>query len=309
MDVLAAGLAQQTMRDFEVILVDYWWEERRGVVERSTLHHFAPLIHVPPRLGRWRPMADAHQAWNTGLALARGKVVCSLSDYWLIHPRYIEEHFTVWEKSKGTAALSGEHTVHAMPRLGATSNPEHPPPHVFAALLWSTLDEMFCVEGMNALPVKWRGVKPLAPPRPDGFHPVPWSYYWAACNESAPLDALYKVNGYDEAFDGGRTYGDVDLAARLEKVGVEPVRLLNGGLNQRLDPHELPVWATHGAAARDLAKAPIDERANAERAWSSKNGGHPFRAVNGGFDISAPITVAEVIASYECHRPENVDKP
>ena len=151
LDVLAATVERQTFRDFEVILVDYWWEERHGLLD---LDRIPNLVHVPPRLGRWREMSDAHNAWNTGLALARGNVVCFLSDYWLAHPRYVEDHYQVWKDSGGRKMLSGQHDVRAMPELASSSRS-----WLFSSFAEPIRDAVDAVTRTAGAPTLWSGNK------------------------------------------------------------------------------------------------------------------------------------------------------
>ncbi|MBU0777977.1 hypothetical protein KKF82_06945, partial [Patescibacteria group bacterium] len=43
----------------------------------------------------------------------------------------------------------------------------------------------------------------------------PWSWWWAGRNDSAPLEALLEINGFDEDFDGAYGGVDGDAARRL----------------------------------------------------------------------------------------------
>ena len=111
------------------------------------------------------------------------------------------------------------------------------------------------------------------------------------------------MNGFDEEFDGGRQYGDVDLCARLGRVGVTPICLPGDGKrNIRFNPHGLPSRATYGGAHRDIQEVHRPEGTNLQRAYASKNGRRPYHVTNGGFRIEDPVTPEDIVASYESHR-------
>ena len=89
LDVLMDGLRRQTHTDFELILVDALFEQRREIFR----DHPQPfrVVHAPPIQNTFPEVAYCHAA-NTGLAFARGDVVFWISDYTWILPETLRVH-------------------------------------------------------------------------------------------------------------------------------------------------------------------------------------------------------------------------
>lgn len=92
-DISLAGMRDQTYpKDkFEVIFVDHRYERRHKEVMALAQHYGVNLIHVPEhrRNGRW---AITSSAFNTGFALAKGRVIILLVDWTYTPPGWIEAH-------------------------------------------------------------------------------------------------------------------------------------------------------------------------------------------------------------------------
>ena len=92
-DVTLAGMRDQTFPKgrFEVILVDHRYERRRSEVGTLARRYGVRLLHVPEhrRNGPWGVTASAY---NTGFALATGRVVIMLVDWTYAPPGWIEGH-------------------------------------------------------------------------------------------------------------------------------------------------------------------------------------------------------------------------
>lgn len=92
-DVLLGSLKNQTMRDYELILVDdlYGWRQREVKEYAETLN--VPLIHVPglPNKRTDKPFGLA-TAWNIGLRHAEGDYIMVGQDFLWLNPDCFERH-------------------------------------------------------------------------------------------------------------------------------------------------------------------------------------------------------------------------
>lgn len=90
-DIALAGMRDQTFRDFEYIIVDHRYERRHDEVMALAREYGVNLIHVPEhrRNGKW---AVCSSAFNTGFALAQGRVIIMLVDWTYAPPGWIEAH-------------------------------------------------------------------------------------------------------------------------------------------------------------------------------------------------------------------------
>ena len=304
LDVLWATLKAQVVRNFELILVDYWWEERKDIVAarwHETGLPFNYLTHVPPRLGRWAGHHDSHQAYNTGFALARTPLICIGQDYWCAPPEYVYQHVDVFRRTNGRAAMSGHNRRVKMPPVKRTG----------AIARFSIFEPEFQPKHLNNLTTTVLGTKtPMTNAHTPGWAHlgwreifcVPYTMHHGTQNESVPTAALHCINGFDEYYAGEAGSGDVDLGLRLFAAGcpmvITPECCITVDMEHQNLPRELSCSAyTQEAGTRSLsifnARAAQYERGERLNPWAD----------NGGFKLSDPLTVEDVIANYEAHRP------
>ena len=92
-DIFLAGMRDQTYpKDrFEVILIDHRYEKRHAEVMALAREYGVNLIHAPEhrRNGKWAVCASGY---NTGFALARGRIILMLVDWTYAPPMWIETH-------------------------------------------------------------------------------------------------------------------------------------------------------------------------------------------------------------------------
>lgn len=304
LDVTWEMLRSQTCQDFELVLVDYWWEERKALVAARWTELGLPadrLVHVPPRLGRWAGHHDSGQAYNTGFALARAPLTCLGEDYWLAHPRYVEQHLDVFFRTDGRVSLSGHNRRVQMPPLRRFNTP--------LDCLWSAFHRPFRradLEGLKtvALGMKWAASHARTEGWPWGgqelFMVLP-EHHHGTCNEAHPTAVLYQVNGFDEGYVGGAGNADADLGIRLFTTGhplaVSPACGVAADMDHIAFPAALSA-VPYTDATGEHNRLRFEERVRLANAHCL-----PAAADNNGFRISAPTTVADVIASYNGHRP------
>jgi glycosyltransferase involved in cell wall biosynthesis len=171
--------AQTISRDqYEVIVIDNdSSDDTRRIIEKKS------KAYSNIRSG-FQEKPGAAGTRNTGLRLAKGKLVLFVDDDVHAEPSLIEAH---WNRhlQKPTASF-----------IGAVSIP------------WGDTKEPF-----------WRYLRDhrIFNPYTPSKGPIDFSYYHT-CNVSTPTDVLLKVGGFNEAFS---IYGmeDIELGYRLEKAG------------------------------------------------------------------------------------------
>ncbi len=247
LDLLCAGLAQQTMHDFELILVDHlhpWRAEE--VSERLkalpfTVKHIRPIDDPFPNQAYQR-------AVNTGLAYADGKIAYFTCDYAFLPPTCLAEHAAFHAETQAPRALIGTFRLIETPpihprfpigRYGAGTVLAHRQlwESVHARMsacsrwivsylqdlnddclqpfMWSAFAEDFAADGkIDGLGIIHEEPKISHPEGPTNH---------AVChlkNDSFPLERMLSINGFDEEFDGGHAYQDSEMARRLERIGL-----------------------------------------------------------------------------------------
>ncbi len=222
LDVLLAGLKQQTFKDFEVIMVDHRYEKRHKIVQDAFNEAGIKLIHVPEhrRNYKWISLAAG---WNTGFMLARGRVVIMLVDYAFTPVGWIENHLKWHNDPNNKKMIVAPHAYTDMPPLKIT------PPSITIETFttkyvewiddekldeFSIFTEPFTTETMKTLAVT---PPPYNDPKilmSEGYTYRDFSHMK---NESFLLESVLNVNGIDEHGDLGKGPVDREFGNRMEK--------------------------------------------------------------------------------------------
>ena len=236
-DTMTQCLVEQNLpRDrWEWVLVDDLHSVRHELVAAYVPKEIN-LRHMPPREIRMESATAI--AVNTGLAVARGKLVYFMADYMYLHPTCLERHWDIYQKHGPDVFISGPivdlityfgastaHGAPAMPRTikvgdAFVTYEEHSPP-----LAWPLLKENWSQLIPENLISIWQYPMVLYWPRKPGkdwrisslknLVPIGRSvcqadssdltshkHWWAGRNDSASLDLLRRAGGLDESQAG-----------------------------------------------------------------------------------------------------------
>jgi len=224
-DVLVNGLAHQTDDDFECILVDELYHERKGAVadyvaEKGLAERF---VHVPPKRRDADKPVGLGNARNTGLMLAEGEYVVTLDDYTFLAPDCLG-------RFRRMHAEYGDHVVLAIRRVYDNPPVERPEGDV------STYAEEF--DGVAGLDYELHDIYQ----ENVGVLPVDIFKFVLGLG-SIPLEAMLAVEGYDERFDNGHGVENADLLYRLSRVGLDRY-MDTGNINAHVDHPTQPMLGT-----------------------------------------------------------------
>jgi len=297
MDITWKMLEHQTLRDIEFILVDFFYYERRELLAALWAQTGLPperFIHVPPRNGCWEFNPSSGDAYNTGIALARGELVGLIGDYQYQYPGWAQDHCDFYRQHDGQETLAGDFGAYFY--RGEQFDVERPENHLF-----STFDTPFAVDPACMVSQVYGAFRE---PFLDENCRLPPEAFNATQNESVSLEALYGVNGLDEVYDGRRGFQDQDLGYRLYRAGYQL------GHTPRLGC-AIHIWTHPQRALPDGASAfggplwlPSGTR-NADLLEGRKQAGFPIAALNGGFRVSDPLSVAGVLGMAESRKPRD----
>lgn len=217
LDVLFHSLDRQTMpkAEWELILVDANMEQRKEQVEdrRRMDYPGINLVHIPPK--NVSEYFDASTSFNTGASVARGGLVVYMSDFLWAYPRYLEDHWSLYQNHPGYS-MSGFADRFEFPPIANCSQ---------GCCWWSCFRQEFDV----AFAVDWFASHgPFYQERKFGtshripgklLFEVPGEYVYFSVNESIPLSVLKELNGFDERLNGAYGNNDRDLGARANMIG------------------------------------------------------------------------------------------
>lgn len=228
LDVLFAGLAQQTYHDFELLLVDNLGAHRKT---KGTYSSFT-FRKVWPRNNPF-PATAYSRSVNTGLEHARGETVVLLCDYSFLQKDCLATHAELQKNRPGPIHLDYDYCE--LPRLHPYFPGYHqagvPEAEVEAAtnaatdryvadleagkldmFMWSIFAEPFT--SPEGLEITYRH-RPCATRKKGDWN-------WMSCkNESLPTELFLELNGFDEAYDESHCYQDLEFSYRLRERGVE----------------------------------------------------------------------------------------
>lgn len=210
-----SSLQKQTFRDFEFILIDGLFEQRRDYfIENPTDF---PVIHIPPKpspylaRGQW----SVCDFLNTGLIVASGKYVLRLDDTDEFDADFLQNNINYLDV--GYFPL----TMEIYYRGGKTASYDALTRKYYAEQ--ATSQGQMLLEGSveRKLAVMDKLYAEGAAIQDSRFGIMGESYVMAASweqvygNMAIPLEIMLQVNGYDEAFDGKKSLEDPDLGLRV----------------------------------------------------------------------------------------------
>lgn len=239
LDITLAGMRDQTFQDFEVVIVDHRYEKRHGDVLAlaATYGILDKVIHVPEhrRNGKWNTICSA---WNTALAVARGKYVIFLQDYAYAGPGWIEEHLSCHLPDSARFVVC-PYTYTGMPKLAPLkisgfdfANQQAKGDECLeqdAVIRGEVFDEMYifeggafqsaCVPSLEVSPALYgTDIRRSIRPEPNVAIEDGWVHLK---NESVLRERMLAINGLDERLERGKGPADTDIAHRIRAAGVQ----------------------------------------------------------------------------------------
>jgi len=216
-------LIKQTFQDFEFIIVDALHETRDFPFHLIPF----PFKHVP--------VHENHRFWldkkrwnvagclNTGLLHAEGELIVRIDDCSEFETTFLER---IWEAYQNDLWLQAMHIRFFKGRPAKYDNEYREKGYEARYALMVTEEERFDVlnriYGENGIirdtryeTVKKAGGTMIAP------------YQWMYGYSTFTLEAILKINGFDELFDGDKSLEDQDCGSRLDLSGYKNKFLLD----------------------------------------------------------------------------------
>jgi hypothetical protein len=286
LDLLLSGLAGQTFKDFELVLVDNLLPNRGSVVAEMAARHGVAVKHLAP-LGGSVSQGQYQRSLNTGLVRADGRITVILCDYTWLRQDCLAEHVAFQDRHPGESCI-GTVKYTRLPVLASDFprkygwyvigyDPENQDPEkykpwlndtvrlalletwcrdyesdlaagVLDKFLWSTFsDPVTPGAGVELLDVYHHEKADM----PEGLLP---HVYCNLKNNSFLTEQLLSINGFDEDMDGCHVHQDSEMAGRLQARLGTAFRLVHRNVAHFFDPHGIAI----------IRKMVRDESANLE---------------------------------------------
>ena len=256
-DVLVNCMEAQTFPkgDFEVVVVDSFYEERKDFVIDRLPKNFR---HIG--LPEDRPWYDACYANNVGTREAQGELLIYFCDLNWAYPDFVKDHWDVYRTVPGHS-MTGYCDRFPIPllktgRLGpGFERPEDA--YDWADVAWSIFFDEFTSKFaewyFNSVEPSYRerkgGIIPSEPTELPSvapemtFYELPADKWYGSLNESIPKAVVEECNGWNEAMDGAYGVADVDLGVRANLAGwkfLVKLDSINRKLGQKSDSGIIP---------------------------------------------------------------------
>jgi hypothetical protein len=224
------SLEKQTFRDFEVILVDALFPQKRDWIEDRIWSFPVKYVAPHPNHRFWldRKRWSVAGMLNTGILHAEGELLVRVDDCSQFGPDFLQRFWEGYEKGFFPLAMhtrfrNGKQAYYTEEYRQQGYEFQREKPDRQEVL------EKFYGKGQPIRDTRWlvveqRGGSMIAPPI--------WYYGYS----SMSLEAALKVNGYDEAFDGSKSLEDCDMGSRLSMAGYVNLFLLD--VNHWVIEHE-----------------------------------------------------------------------
>lgn len=213
-EVTLQTLARQSFTDFEYIVSDIFWDERKDYFKE---HNYGLSIkHIPaaPNIWHEKGLCQICHQFNKGIIHADGELLFFCADSNMIHPRLMEN---LWNHYRDGWFIT----------LGFGSDVSYGPQY-----LQTTARE-------NIIPTEWyrfldfhghvhmdHRYNSLFEKTNDNFVPLkPRRLNWYYGISTVSLEAALKINGLNECFDPDVTLSDIDFGERLFMAGYDRIAM------------------------------------------------------------------------------------
>jgi len=220
-------LAHQTFKDFELIVVDVFYDERPDYFKE---HNYGLKIkHIPATPNPWHKwgLVQTCSQFNKGIIHADGELILTDADSSMLPPNLLEQLWKHYQDGYFVSLGFGADLTFATELYERKLNAEGI--YEFKTGIWqgTQLEEakkrsivptgwysFLGYKGLVIMDHRYRQLfansnREMTLIKPDWYYGI----------STISLEAALKVNGYDTSFDGDSALNDVDMGYRLVQAG------------------------------------------------------------------------------------------
>ena len=226
-------LARQTFKDFELIVIDVFYDERPNYFKE---HNYGLKIkHIPATPNPWYNLGlvQTCSQFNKGIIHADGELIFTDADSSMLPPNLMENLWKHYQDGYFVSLGFGADVTYA-PELYDTPGDvqQNGKYHVkYGELQGAKLEETkksivptdwysFGYKGLVIMDHRFRKVFGNSD---RNMTPITQDWYYGISTLS--LEAALKVNGYDVSFDGDSALNDIDMGYRLVQAGYDKLAM------------------------------------------------------------------------------------
>lgn len=205
----------QTMMDFEWIIVDQLYDERKDYFKDKKLPF--KVKHVPAYPNVWHDvsLSGVCTQYNKGIIYADGELLFFLGEGYLFTPEFCERLWAHYKEGYVPFAwyfydntFAPKDIVEPVPnwKKGYPEDMETAP---VSYNISGYIGKNIMIEHRPIQAFKGNDLKVVS---------APWEWWFGL--SSTPLQAMLKINGFNQWFDGDRMLLDCDVGSRLQLAGL-----------------------------------------------------------------------------------------
>ena len=256
------SLKNQTMKDFELIIVDTLYDERKDYFKDKDLPFKVKHVPASPNVWHNEGFPGICTQYNKGIIYADGELIFFTGESYMFVPEFCDR---LWNHyNEGYIPLAWYFIDHTFSPdvVTASENQKIAYPVIESKLPDDISYNMSGYVG-NKISIEHRPL--LAFKNGEDVYKAPWEWFFGC--SSAPIEAMLKINGFDQRFDGDRSLLDCDVGSRLELAGFNNFALFKDSFIIRL-PTDTHTWNTK------LPKDDITIKCNLPLIHWSRNSNH-----------------------------------
>ena len=201
----------QTMMDFEWIIVDHLYDERKDYFKNMKLPFH--VKHIPAHPNVWHDigLCGVCTQYNKGIIYADGELLYFVGEGYMYIPEFCERLWAHYKQGYFPFAwYFYDNTFTPEDQISPEKVELVIPPYNISGYTGQSINiehrPLYAFKGNN-----------------KDVYPASWEWWFGL--SSTPLEAMLKINGFAQWFDGDRMLSDCDVGSRLQLAGFDKFAL------------------------------------------------------------------------------------